>query len=100
MYAGEKHLGLDLENAKNQLEIEHIYAQERPSQHVHTVGYWWAIADLDYYASYVERLRQVTRDDVLAYVDKWITDQPSITGILRAPEMRQQASDPRETLIS
>jgi len=90
----------DLQNAKRQLEIDHIYQMERPSQHVHTVGYWWAIADLEYYATYIERLRQVTRDDLLAYVDKWIIDKPSITGILRAPEMRDVASDPHETLLS
>jgi zinc protease len=67
---------------------------------VHTVGYWWAIADLDYYATYIERLQQVTRDDVLAYVDKWIVDKPRITGILRAPEMRPLASDVDETILS
>jgi zinc protease len=90
----------DLLNAKRQLEIDHIYQMERPSQHVHTVGYWWAIADLDYYATYIERLQQVTRDDVLAYVDKWIVDKPRITGILRAPEMRPLASDVDETILS
>lgn len=90
----------DLENAKRQLEIDHIYQMERPSQHVHTVGYWWAIADLDYYATYVERLQQVRRDDVLAYVDKWIVNKPRITGILRAPEMRALASDASEILLS
>ena len=89
----------DLENAKRQLEIDHIYQMERPSQHLHTVGYWWAIADLDYYATYIEKLQQVSRDDVLAYVDKWIVNKPRITGILRAPEMREFASDPNEMLL-
>jgi len=90
----------DLENAKRQLEIDHIYHMERPSQHVHTVGYWWAVADLEYYATLIERLRAVTRDDILAYVHKWIRDRPRITGILRSPEMRQRVSDPQETVVT
>jgi zinc protease len=90
----------DLENAKRQLEIDHIYGMERPSQHVHTVGYWWAVADLDYYATLLQRLRQVQRDDILAYVHKWIIDKPRITGILRSPEMRSQVQDPDEVVVS
>jgi zinc protease len=90
----------DLENAKRQLEIDHLYAMERPSQHVHTVGYWWAVADLDYYATLLQRLRAVQRDDILAYVHKWIIDRPRITGILRSPEMRASVRDPEETVVS
>ena len=78
----------ELENACTQLEVAHIYECERPSKHIHTIGYWWAVADLEYYESYVERLRRVTRADVQRFVRRYILDQPAVTGVLLAPEMR------------
>ena len=78
----------ELQSAKNQLEVGHIYERERASAHVHTVGYWWAVADLDYHASYVERVRQVTREEILRTARRYIVDRPAVTGVLLAPEMR------------
>ncbi|MFQ5600787.1 MAG: M16 family metallopeptidase [Candidatus Krumholzibacteriia bacterium] len=84
----------ELENAKHQLEVDHIYELERPSQHVHTVGYWWAVADLDYYHDYVANLRRVSREDIVSYVRRYIVGQPSVTGVLLSPEMRARLGDP------
>ncbi len=78
----------ELENARTQLEVAHIYECERASKLVHTVGYWWAVAGLDYYDSYIERLRAVSREDVQRFVRQYVLDQPSITGVLMSPEMR------------
>ena len=78
----------ELQSAKNQLEVGHIYERERASEHVHTVGYWWAVADLDYHQTYVERVRQVTREDILRTARRYLVDRPAVTGVLLAPEMR------------
>ncbi len=78
----------ELETAKSQLEVGHVYETERPSQHVHTVGYWWAVADLDYYRTYVERVRAVTRADIQRALRRYVLGQPSVTGVLVAPEQR------------
>jgi zinc protease len=78
----------ELDTAKNQLEVSHVYETERPSSHVHTVGYWWAVADLDYYETYLAELRRVSRADIQAFVRRYILGQPSVTGVLMSPEMR------------
>ena len=78
----------ELENAKSQLEIEHVYESECPSQHVHSVGYWWAVAGLPYYGGYIDNLRRVTRPDIQAYVRRYLVGKPHVTGILLSPEMR------------
>jgi len=78
----------DLSSALNQIEIDHVYEVERPSQLVHTIGYWWAIAGLDYYAEYIGRLRTVTRADLQTFVRRTLLEQPFVTGILIAPEHR------------
>jgi len=78
----------ELQSAKNQLEVGHVYECERPSQLVHTIGYWWAVADLDYHHTYIENVRQVTRADIQRMLRRYVIDQPAVTGVLLAPEMR------------
>lgn len=72
----------ELESAKLQLEIDQVYESERPSQLAHTVGYWWAVAGLEYYANYVQDLRRVTREDIQAFVRRYLLDAPAVTGVL------------------
>ena len=78
----------DLASALNQIEIDQVYEVERPSQLTHTLGYWWAVAGLEYYADYVQRLRGVTRAEVQAFARRILLEQPCVTGILIAPEDR------------
>jgi len=77
-----------LENAKTILAIDEQYGREKPSDFAHTVGFWWAVAGLDYYYNYIENLNQVTRDDIKRYLNTYIIDQNHITGVLVAPDQR------------
>jgi len=81
-----------LESAKNQLEIGEVYGQERPSAFAHTVGFWWAVAGLDYYLNYVDNLRKVGREDINYYVQKYIQNAPYVMGVLISPKDRQSVS--------
>jgi zinc protease len=81
-----------LESAKNQLEINEIYGQERPSNFAHTVGFWWSVAGLDYYLSYVDNLRQVTRQDIDTYVRTYIQNALYIMGVLISPQDREKVT--------
>ncbi len=81
-----------LETAKNQLEISEVYGQEQPSNFVHTAGFWWAVAGLDYYLGYVDNLRKVSREDLDAYVRRYIQNAPYIMGILISPQDRQKVA--------
>lgn len=78
----------EFENAKRQLEIDQIYEAERPSQLAHVLGYWWAVAGIDYYTHYAAALRAVRREDVHALARRYLAGAPSVTGILVAPEHR------------
>jgi zinc protease len=80
-----------LEAAKNQLERNELYDQERPSSFVHTVGYWWAVAGgLDYYLHYVDNLRKVSRKDINNYVQKYVQAAPYVKGVLVSPGDRKK----------
>jgi zinc protease len=81
-----------LESAKNQLQINEVYGQERPSAYAHTVGFWWAVGGLDYYLNYVDNLRKVNREDINYYVRKYIQGAPYVMGVLISPQDRQKVS--------
>ncbi|MBL7852665.1 MAG: insulinase family protein [Cyclobacteriaceae bacterium] len=77
-----------LETAKVQLAIEDARGREKTSTFVHSVTFWWASASIDYYTNYVDNLKKVTRQDIKDYVNRYIKDKPSITGILTTKEGR------------
>ena len=79
-----------IEAAKNQLAIQDIYSRESTSNFVHSLTFWWASADLDYYVNYIDNLKAVTREDMNNYVKKYVHGQPNVTGILVSPMMQQQ----------
>ena len=77
-----------LETAKVQLAISDARSREKTSAYVHTVTFWWASASIDYYVNYVENLKKVNRQDIKDYVNRYIKDKPSVTGILTTKEGR------------
>jgi zinc protease len=75
-----------LATAKTLITIDDAHGREKTSEFVHTVSYWWASATIEYYTSYVENIKKVTRDDIKAYVRKYIKGKHHATGILTTPE--------------
>jgi len=77
-----------LQTAKDLLAISNLYEQEKTSAYVHTVTFWWATADLDYYTNYIDNLAKVTREDIKAYVRQYIQGKNNATGLLLTKEMK------------
>jgi zinc protease len=79
-----------LKNAKTILAIDEQYGRERPTQFAHTVGFWWAVASLDYYLNYIDNLNKVTRKDINDYLKSYVIDKPRIMGVLTSPEQKDK----------
>ena len=79
-----------LANAKKMLAIEAIYDQEKTSSLVHTLSYWWASADLEYYLNYIQNLEAVTREDIARYVTTYLVGKPYVLGVLASEEAATQ----------
>lgn len=75
-----------LASAKQILAIQSIYEQEKTSSLIHTVSFWWATANLDYYKTYVSSLEAVTREDISKYVKDYIWGKPFILGVLASEQ--------------
>ena len=77
-----------LKNAKTILAIDEEYGREKPSQYAHSVGFWWAVAGLDYYMNYVDNLDKVSREDIKNYLNTYVLGKKHVTGVLVAPDQR------------
>ncbi len=77
-----------IERAKRMLIIEEKYSREKTSQLIHTVTFWWASAGLEYFTTYPDRIREVTREDIARYVKKYILDNRYAAGLLVPPTLR------------
>ncbi|HVF38716.1 MAG TPA: pitrilysin family protein [Gemmatimonadaceae bacterium] len=89
----------ELAAAQRQLGIQALYEREQASEYAHTVGFWWAVAGLDYYRSYVPNMQKVTQADIAKYVRTYITGKPYVTGLLISPEERAKQNLTPESLM-
>lgn len=90
----------ELAAARNQVAVNQTYARERASSLAHTVGYWWAVADLDYYLGYVPNMQAVTLDDIAAFIQRYMLGKPHVSGALISPEARASVDLDAEDLLA
>ncbi|MEP6508638.1 MAG: hypothetical protein ABJC63_10470, partial [Gemmatimonadales bacterium] len=64
------------------------YQREQASEYVHTVGFWWAVAGLDYYRNYVPNMQKITPADIAKYVRTFMIGKPHVTALLVNPQDR------------
>lgn len=79
----------ELEHARRMLSVQELYSREVPSGIVHNISYWWASADIDYFADYVDNIKKVTHEDVARVVRTYIHGQPNVTGLLVTLQMKE-----------
>lgn len=80
----------ELAAAQRQLGISALYEREQSTNWSHTVGFWWAVAGLDYYRTYVPNMQRVTKLDIARYARTYIIGKPFVTGVLISPQARAE----------
>lgn len=89
-----------LESAKTLLEANEIFSREKPSEYAHTVSFWWASSGLDYYGSYVENVKKVTKADIKRYVDKYIKGKYRVVGVMLSPQDKERIGLTEKDLLT
>jgi zinc protease len=72
----------ELKRVKAQRAVESAFGAERTSGLTHTVGFWWAVADLDYFMGYVDNMAKQTPEDLRRYAARYIVGKPHVAGVL------------------
>lgn len=78
-----------IEATKAQRAVSTAFGMDRASDFAHTLGFWWSVADLEYYMGYIDNMAKMTAADLQAYARKYIVGKPRITGVLIDPEARK-----------
>ncbi len=79
-----------LDNTKAERAVSTAFGVERSSEFAHTLGFWWSVADLEYYMGYVDNMGRQTLQDLQNYARKYIIGKPRVVGVLIDPESRQK----------
>jgi zinc protease len=74
-----------LAETKAQRAVNSAFGRERASGYAHTIGFWWSVANLEYYFGYVDNMAARTPADLAAYARRYIVGKPRVTGVLIAP---------------
>ncbi len=82
----------ELEAVKAHRAVSSAFDRERASGFAHTLGFWWSVADLEYYMGYVDNMAKQTTAELRAYANRYIVGKPRITGVLINPVAKQQIS--------
>jgi zinc protease len=63
----------ELDTVRRSLLVGHKRELNQPSEYVKgSLGFWWAIAGLDYYDSYLDNLGKISLKDVQSFVKKYL----------------------------
>jgi zinc protease len=71
----------ELESVKAQRATESAFGLERASALAHTIGFWWSVADLDYFMGYVDNMAAQKPADLQSYARRYIVGKPHVVGV-------------------
>ena len=66
--------------------VSSAFGVERTSGLTHTVGFWWSVANLEYFMGYNDTMATQTPADLQRYAARYIVGKPHITGVLISAE--------------
>jgi zinc protease len=89
----------ELTRAQQQIAINELYARQDVTSWAHTIGFFWAVAGLDYYRNYVPNMLKVTRADIAQFARQYLVGKPYVAGVLIAPEAARQNGITADKLV-
>jgi zinc protease len=80
-----------LKDAKATILRNKIREKERPSAQTNILTYYWTSASLDYMTDFEKNCQKITREDIVRFVDKYITGKSYIAGMVISPDMNKKS---------
>ena len=79
----------ELEAVKTQRTVSSAFGIEKASEIAHTIGFWWSVANLDYFMGYTDQMAQQRITDLMRYTSTYIAGKPRLTSVLLSPQARK-----------
>lgn len=89
----------ELKAAQAYRRVTSAFDREKASSFARTIGFWWSVADLEYYMGYVDNMAAQTTADLARYANQYIVGKNNITGVLISPSDRETIKLTAEELI-
>lgn len=80
----------ELAKAKEALKRQQVRAAEKPSSLPSELTFQWCSTSLDYFTDYYMAMNKVTKQDILNYVNKYISGKPYVAGMIINADMNKQ----------
>ncbi|HEX6534833.1 MAG TPA: pitrilysin family protein [Gemmatimonadaceae bacterium] len=81
----------ELAAAKKAREVRSAFELESGTSMAHTLAYWWSVAGLDYYESYVASMARCTPRQIRDYARTYIVNRAASIGVLTTPDLATDA---------
>jgi zinc protease len=96
---GEAYTDDEMRNAATQLEVHRALEREATSAFAHLLTFFWSSTGLPYYDHYLEHLRAVSREQIGAFLERYVLGAgtpaearpPFVFGALLSPELSASA---------
>jgi zinc protease len=79
-----------LAEAKRAIRRKRIFSRQSPSSFLHTIAYFWTIADLDYHQNYLDEIDSVTLEEVRRVARTYIAKKPYVLGLMISEKYKKQ----------
>jgi zinc protease len=79
----------ELESIKTQRAVSSAFGIEKASEIAHTIGFWWSVANLEYFMGYTDQMAQQRITDLLRYTRTYIAGKPRVTNVLLSRDARR-----------
>ncbi len=91
VFAGSEEDTKKLENSVHKrIYNKYLYDQEKFSELLSTVRFWWCCADAEYYYSYADKIKATEKTQVQNFLEKYIKDAPALVIISVNPDVYEQ----------
>jgi len=80
----------ELRNAMTELEMRKALDRESISSYAHVLTFYWSSTGLAYYQGYLQQLGAVKREDIAAFMRRYIYGKPFVFGALLSPDQQRQ----------
>jgi zinc protease len=89
----------ELEYVKAQRATSSAFGIEKASEIAHTIGFWWSVANLDYFMGYVDMMAQMRITDLMRYTKTYISGKPRVTSVLLPSDARRALKLTEDELV-